>query len=85
MILNDLINEVQNEVEDVRLSDIIFALNSFIREHRVQRDILFRVRIKSNNRRKGFVLTPITSELDFSITSFDYQNPTVTFDVAGSD
>ena len=82
MILNDLILEVQNEIESVRLTDIIFALNTFIREHRVSRDIVFRV--KENKVRRGnkhFVVTPVTSDLDFNLTSFDYESPLVTFDV----
>jgi len=43
MRLGDLVMELQNDLEDLRQSDVLVALNNFIREHPVEKAIRFQL------------------------------------------
>jgi len=91
MILSELILEVRNEIDDVREVDIIFAINSFLQENRVSKEIVFHItgirdHVSSISHLEFGIderatVTPVSSDFDYSVSRYDYEVPFVTFDV----
>ena len=91
MILEHLILEIRNEIDDCREADIILAINSFIQENMVSKEIVFHITgIRDNVSSISHLefgideratVTPVSSDFDYTVSRYDYQVPFVTFDV----
>ena len=77
MLLKDLLVDIRNEIDGVSNADVILAINSFIIMHRMSREVIFQqAEVKEHD---AGVITPVVSEVDYSVSRFDYDSPFVRF------
>jgi len=90
MLIGDLVDEVRNEIDDVRRVDIVLAVNAFIREHAVDKAVSFVTggRSQAAGGREtdagggtDFYVTPSTVTGGVDISNFDYGASVYTYNV----